>query len=445
MTRLIATPARLVVTAYALAVIVGSLLLLLPIATTQPGSGSVSAAIFTAVSAVCITGLTTVDTATYWTPFGQVVIAALMQIGGLGIMTLATLLALAVRGRLGQRDRQLAAADTHSTHLGDVRQVVGRVVRWFLLLELAVFCFLLVRFRQAYDGDWGTAAWHAFFHAISSVNNAGFALYSDSLVSFATDLWLIGVISGAAILGGIGYPVVFEVWRRWRTPHRWSLHTRLTVAGTVALLAIGFVAFLALEWTNRDTLGPMSVGGKLVGALGGTAFPRTVGFNSIDYASAQEETLLVTSVLMFIGGGSAGTAGGIKITTFLVLAGAMWAEIRGERDAVMSHRSISSHTVRQALTVALGGVALVAGGAMVLMLLAGLPLSLAMFEASSAFATVGLSAGVTPTLDVPSQVVLMLLMFVGRVGPITFATSMALRAQHRHRRYRLPEERPIIG
>lgn len=445
MRRLLATPARFVVLAYAIAVAVGTLLLELPIATRAPGTGPFVDALFTSVSAVCITGLTSVDTATHWTAFGQTVILALIQVGGLGIVTLATLLTLTVRGRLGVRSVKVAQVDTHSEGFGEVRHLLGRIVALFLIVEAIVMASLFVRFRMTYDDTIGDASWHAFFHSVSAVNNAGFSTNSDNLVPYASDLWMISTLSLAAIVGGIGYPVIFELHRRWRRPSTWTLHTRLTLVGSGVLLAAGFVMFLTLEWSNAGTIGAAGWQDKVVAAIGGTAFPRTSGFNAVDYAAVRPETLVGTQALMFIGGGSAGTAGGIKITTFLVLALAMWAEVRGEPDVAVGHRSLASSTIRQALTVALAGVALVMGGTLTLMLSSDLSLNLALFESTSAFATVGLSAGVTPTLDVTGKIVLMVLMFVGRVGPITFASSMALRAGHRHRRYQLPHERPIIG
>ncbi|WP_018154978.1 TrkH family potassium uptake protein [Demetria terragena] len=445
MRALMATPARYLVVAYALAVAIGSILLELPIATQAPGSGPVVDAVFTSVSAVCITGLTSVDTGTHWTPFGQTVILGLVQVGGLGIVTLATLFTVALRGRLRMSDQKAAQADAHADEPGRVRHLVGRIVRLYLLIELVVMVLLFIRFRTTYEHDVAGALWQAFFHAISGVNNAGFSTHSDNLIRYVSDLWIIGVLSLATIIGGIGYPVIFELRKAWRTPSRWTLHTRLTLFGTAGLLALGFVMFLALEWANPATIGGHGWHEKVVAAIGGTAFPRTAGFNAVDYGLVRPETLVGTQALMFIGGGSAGTAGGIKITTFLILAAAMWAEIRGESDVVIAHRSINSSTLRQALTVALSGVALVMTGAVILMLSSDLSLDLASFEATSAFATVGLSANVTPTLDPVGKVVLMVLMFVGRVGPITFATSMAMRSRYRHRRYQLPHERPIIG
>lgn len=436
-------PARIVPVAFLAAIVVGTLLLMLPLSTPGPTRPPVLTAAFTAVSAVCVTGLTTVDTATYWSPFGQAVIMGLIQVGGFGIMTLATLLGMLVGGKVGVRSSLVAQAETHTLNIGDVRHVLRRIAVTMLLFEAAFALVLTLRFRRAYDESWGQALWHGSFHSVSAFNNAGFALYSDNLMSFVADAWIIVPICVAVIAGGIGFPVLFELRRRWRSPRTWTVHTRLTVYGSVLLLVLGTAAFLALEWSNGQTLGPLSFGGKLVGGVAGGVVPRTAGFNSVDYGSITPETLAVNYVLMFIGGGSAGTAGGIKVTTFFLLAYVIWSEIRGERDTNIAHRSISSSTLRQALTVALLAIAAIGIGTMVILLSTSYTLDVVLFEAISAFATVGLSTGITPDLPPLAEITLMTLMYVGRVGTITVATALAYKSRHRH--YHLPEERPIVG
>ncbi|CAG7574163.1 potassium uptake TrkH family protein [Barrientosiimonas humi] len=440
---LLTTPARMVVTAYLSAIAVGTTLLLMPFATVGPGNAPVVTALFTAVSGVCITGLTTVDTGTYWTPFGQGVILLLVQLGGLGIVTLGTLTALFVRGRLGIRDRMAAQRDAHTLSVGDVRLLLARIVRLFLLLELVVVTCLVLRFRFGYDMVWPTALWQGIFHGVSGANSAGFSLWPDSVSRYVGDIMIIGPLCFGIFVGGLGYPVLFELRNKWRKPDSWSVHTRLTVYGSLALFSIGFVSFAAFEWANPGTLGPLSVYDKGVGALAGAVFPRTAGFNSVDYTLISDESMVTHLVLMFIGGGSAGTAGGIKITTFLILLFVMVAEIRGEKDVIFAHRRIPEDVQRQALTIALGGVACVVAGTIALTLFTDQPLNRVVFEAMSAFCTVGLSANVTTGLNAPAQVVLMVLMFIGRVGTITVVTSLAL--NRRHRRYRLADERPIVG
>jgi trk system potassium uptake protein len=436
-------PVRLLPSAFLLAIVVGSVLLMLPVSRADHEAALVMPALFTSVSAVCVTGLITVDTATFWTPFGQWVILGLIQIGGFGIMTLATMLSLMVGRRLGLRNRLLAQAETHTVHPGDVGGVIKRVAAIMAICEVTVAVLITIRFRLSYYDDWATALKHGVFQAVSAFNNAGFSTYSDSLIGFVGDPWVILPICAAVVLGGIGFPVIMELLREFGRPARWTIHTRITVMGSGLLLAVGIVAFLGFEWANPQTLGPMGVGEKLLAGVTGGVMPRTAGFNSVDYATITPETSAFTTVLMFIGGGSAGTAGGVKVTTFFLLAYVIWAEIRGERDVTIAHRSISEETQRQALSVALLGVAAVVIGTLLILMMTSFRLDEVLFEATSAFAIVGLSMGITAELPASAQLVLMVLMFIGRVGTITVASAFALRSRPRF--FRLPEERPIVG
>jgi trk system potassium uptake protein TrkH len=436
-------PARLVVLGFAAAVVVGSGLLSLPLATESGRGAGLVTAVFTATSAVCVTGLVIVDTGTFWSPFGEVVILGLIQVGGFGIMTLASLLGLLVARRLRVRLQLGTQAETKALGVGDVRRVVFGVVRISLVVEAVVAVMLSWRFADGYGHDWGRAAYLGVFHAVSAFNNAGFGLYADSLVRFVNDPLICLPIVAAVIIGGLGFPVLFELRRAWRAPKRWSLHTKITVGVTVALLVGGWVAISAAEWTNPKTLGSLGWGGKLLAGFTHAVMPRTAGFNSLDVAQLNDVTLLVNDALMFIGGGSAGTAGGIKITTFALLAFVILAEIRGEPSVHALGRRLPSGVQRQALTIALLSVALVATSTLVLMALTPFSLDQVLFEATSAFATVGMSTGITAQVGTGGHVILILLMFIGRLGPITAAAALALR--ERTRRYELPEERPIVG
>ncbi|WP_311380731.1 potassium transporter TrkG [Arthrobacter sp. ISL-28] len=441
--RALSHPVRSVPLAFLSVIIVGAGLLVLPISRTGSDPDALMAALFTSVSAVCVTGLITVDTATYWTPFGQGVILGLIQAGGFGIMTLATLLALLVRKSIGLRGQLVAQSETHTLNLGDVRAVLFRVAKIMVMFETAAAIVLTARFWIAYDENPATALWHGTFHAVSGFNNAGFSLYSDNLIGLAEDPWIIIPICAAIIAGGLGFPVIIQLMRGDIKVRQWNVHLRLTIYGTLVLLAAGIALFAAFEWNRNETLGQLSFPGKLLGSLAGAVFPRTAGFNSIDYGAAAPETLMVTNILMFIGGGSAGTAGGIKITTFLVLAFSIWNEVRGRDQVTVAHRSISSSSQRQALSVALLGVAAVVGGTMLLLMFTDYSLEKVLFESISAFATVGMSTGITYNLPPAAEWVLMALMFTGRIGTVTVASALALSA--RPRLYRLPEERPIIG
>ncbi len=436
-------PVRSVPLAFLAVVIVGAAVLMLPASRNGGGVEGMMPALFTAVSAVCVTGLATVDTASYWTPMGQAVILGLIQVGGFGIMSLATLLALLVRRSIGLRGQLVAQSETHTLNFGDVRSVLFRVAKIMAIFEALTATVLTIRFRIAYDDTLGTALWHGVFHAVSAFNNAGFALYSDSLIGFAQDPWIIIPLCVAVIAGGLGFPVLITLLKDGVKVRTWNIHLRMTVYGTLLLLVLGFVLFAAFEWDREQTLGPLSVGGKFLASLAGSVFPRTVGFNSIDYGAATPETLMITNILMFIGGGSAGTAGGIKITTFLVLAFAIWNEIRGRDEVTIAHRAISSSVQRQALTVALLGVAAVTTGTVLLLMFTNFSLEQVLFESTSAFATVGVSTGITGKLPVNAQWVLMALMFTGRIGTITVASALALSSKPKL--FKLPQERPIIG
>ena len=433
----------MVVGGFGLAVLVGTLLLMLPVAQTGIDWTDPVTALFTATSAVCVTGLVVVDTGTYWSTFGEVVILALIQVGGLGTMTLASLLGLAISRKLGLRARVTAATETKAVGLGDVREVVIGVARTSLVVELAVAVVLALRFWAAYDVSPGRAAYLGVFHSVSAFNNAGFALWPDSLVRFATDPWICLPIAASVIVGGIGFPVILELRKRLRTPRAWSMHTKMTLWATGVLLVLGTVVITANEWRNPATLGQLDTPGRLLAGFFQAVMPRTAGFNSVDTGAMYEGSLLVTVVLMFIGGGSAGTAGGIKVTTFVLLFFVIWAEVRGERDVQAFERRIGERVVRQALTVALLSVGLVVAATVVLVEITRMSTHLVLFEVVSAFATVGLSTGITADVGTAGHLVLVLLMFVGRLGPITLVSALALR--ERQRLYHHPEGRPLIG
>jgi potassium uptake TrkH family protein len=436
-------PAQLIVFAFATGVLIGAALLLLPVATAGPERASFTTALFTSTSALCVTGLVVVDTPTYWSSFGQVVILGLIQVGGIGIMTLASLLALLVARRLGLRTRLIAQAETAAAELQDVRRLVSGVVLLSLFFEALAAVVLLLRFWITYDMSFGSAVWHAVFHSISAFNNAGFALWSDSLVQFVTDGWISLTIAGAIVAGGLGFPVWIELRRRILSPHFWTLHMKLTLGLTAVLLTAGVAAVAAFEWSNAATLGPLGTADKLLAAFFQSVTPRTAGFNTIDYGSAEQETLFVTDVLMFIGGGSASTAGGIKVTTFALLFLMVWSEVRGDPHVTAFSRRVPPHAQRQAFSIAFIATVAVAAGTLALMTVSDAAFPDVLFEAVSAFGTVGLSTGITPEWGDYGRIVLIALMFLGRTGPYTLAVALALR--ERKRLYRFPEERPIIG
>ena len=427
----------------------GTALLAAPWSSASGEGTPLSDALFTATSATCLTGLITVDTATHWSAAGQVTIMVLIQLGGLGFMTMASLMALLVGGRMGLRRRLGATAEGRGLDLGDVAWVVRATVLFTLVVELLVALVLTVRFHAGYGYGWGRAAWEGAFHAISGFNNAGFALYTDNVIGFAADAWVLLPLAFALMIGGIGFPVLLEVARRFRAGfdgrprRRWSLTARFTLIGTAILVPAGTAMVALGEWDGAlGHLGSSPI--RLLNAFFAGVSPRTAGFNAVDYADFHPSTLLGTDILMFIGGGSGGTAGGVKITTAAVLVAAIIAEVRGD-DTVISHgRRLGGRVVRQSLAVLAAALALVVGATMALLILAPQFTSdQVLFEVVSAFATVGLSTGITAQLPVAAQLILVVLMFAGRVGPLALAAALAARS--RGRQYDYPEERPFIG
>ncbi|NGN94180.1 TrkH family potassium uptake protein [Nocardioides sp. KC13] len=435
-------PSQIVAVGFAAAILLGTLLLMLPVARTEPGHAPFLTALFTATSAVCVTGLVVVDTPTYWSTFGEITILGLIQVGGIGIMTLASMLALVVFRRLGLRFRLTAAVEHASSGLGDVRSVILGVVGISLVTELIIAIPLTLRFWLGYGSTLERAVYDGVFHSVSAFNNAGFALRSDNLMGFVDDPWICLPIAVAVIAGGLGFPVWLELLQRTKV-RMWSLHTKMTVSGTVGLLLIGTLFFTAVEWSNPDTLGALNTPGKLLAGFFQSTMTRTAGFNSLDYEQMHEGTLLGADVLMIIGGGSAGTAGGLKITTFMLLFFVIVAEVRGQREVEAFDRRIDPRAIRQALTVALLSVGFVVSGTIALLHLVDAPTHRVLFEAVSAFATVGLSANLTYDVPAGGQIVLIAMMFVGRIGPITLVSALALR--DRERLHRFPEGRPLIG
>jgi trk system potassium uptake protein TrkH len=432
----------LVPLAFLAMITLGTALLMLPAATAGTASAPLLTALFTATSAVCVTGLVVVDTPTYWSTFGQVVIMGLFQAGGFGIMTGATLLGLLVAGRLNLGTRLVAQAET-KMGLGNVTAVIKVALAATILVEAVTALALALQLHLHHGYGGREALWHGTFHAVSAFNNAGFSTWSDSLTRFASDPLFIAPLSLAVLIGGLGFPVMYELRRHPLAFSSWSLHTKITMAGSAVLIAAGTLGIGWYEWRNPETLGALDTTGKWVSTLYHAVAGRTAGFSTIDMAATTVETQAINWALMFIGGGSASTAGGIKVTTFFLLGFAVWAEVSGNRDTVAFRRRIPEQSLRLAVTIVLMALTLLAVGTLGLLSVTDFPLQDVIFEAISAAFTVGLSTGITGQMPPAGQAILIVLMFVGRVGLVTVATAIALRT---HRRlYRYPEERPIIG
>jgi Trk-type K+ transport system membrane component len=442
------SPARLALGVFAAVIAVFVALLSLPAATATGQRAPFVDALFTGVSAVCVTGLTTVDTATYWSGFGQAVILGGIKVGGLGILTIASLLGLAVSRRLGLAQRLVAQSEIKASRLSEVGSLLRIVVVTSTSIEVAVAAVLFPRFLTLDDGDSeGTleALWHSVFYAVSAFNNAGFVVHEGGLTRWVGDPWLTLPIAAAVFAGSLGFPVVLVLVRAWRRPATWPVHTKLTLTTTTLLLGVSILLIGAFEWTNPQTLGALEPGTRVLAAVFEGAMPRSGGFATVDVSQMNETTWLVQDVLMFIGGGSASTAGGIKVGTLAVLTLAAVAEARGDRDIEAFGRRIPSASVRLAVTVLLAGLTIVLVATLALLAITGETLDKVLFEVISAFATCGLSTGLTSDPDLPdgAKYLLAVLMYVGRTGTVTLAAALALR--ERGRAFRLPEERPIVG
>ncbi len=433
------SPARLAMAVFAFIILLITSLLLMPFAKAGPGGATFVEALFTATSAVCVTGLTIVDSATYWTGFGHVVIAIGIQIGGLGVMTLASILGLAVSRHIGLTQRMLAASETKSK-LGDVGGLLKAVVIASLSFEFLIALVLfpsIMGLQPTFLGALG----HSVFMAISTFNNAGFVIAPSGLGQFVGN-WAISfpMIVGT-IAGAIGFPVILNISRNPRSPKRWSLHTKLTLVTYFAIWVVAVIVIGALEWNGA--FGDLTTNERVLASLFHGTTPRSSGLSTVDIGSMSEGTWFVMDVLMFIGAGSASTGGGIKVTTFAVLVLAIIAEARGDRDTEAFGKRIPADVHRLAISAAFLGAFLVGLATLVILNLTNQPLSRVLFDVISAFATVGLSTGITPDLPSSAQLILVVLMYLGRAGTMTFAAALALRS--RRRVIRLPEDRPIIG
>lgn len=425
-------------------ILLGTGLLMLPLSHAKGEVTPFLTALFTSTSAVCVTGLVVVDTGTYWSSTGQRIIMALFQLGGFGMMTSATLMGLLVSGSIRLRTQRLLQAETHSLALGDVKSVV-KVVFWVTVVtELALAAVLTLRFGLGYGMPWTEALWHGLFHSVSAFNNAGFSTWSDSVMRFVGDPYVLVPLMLAIIIGGLGFPVLQELMvARERRKPKWSMHAVLTIWGSIALILGGALIIFLTEMDNPKTLGPMAWATKGLAAVFTSVSARTAGFNAVDIGGLTNESLALHFALMFIGGGSAGTAGGIKVTTFFVLVLVVWSEIRGNPDVEFRGRRMAEPVQRQALTVVALGSATITLAMLLILPMTTLPYEKVLFEVISAFATVGLSTGITADLAPGAQFVLIALMFIGRVGVVTLAVAIATNQLRRN--YRYPEEKPIVG
>lgn len=416
------SPPMMLAGSFALLIVLGTLALKLPWSTPQP-IGWLQA-LFTAVSAVTVTGLAVVDTATGFTLFGQMVILVLIQCGGIGLMTFAVVTAVSLGWHISLKNQLLAREALNQTNLSKIFQTARAVL--LLTLTIEALGLLVLWLYWLPDLGWYGALWHGLFYAVSAFNNAGFALASDSLSQFVADPVVNLTITGLFIIGGLGFTVLTELWQR-RRGQRLSVYTRLMLYGTLGLNLSAMAVMALLEWHNPGTLGGLpTVGAKLWAAWFQAVTPRTAGFNSVDLSQLGDASSLLMMLLMFIGGGANSTAGGVKVSTFVVLVLATAAFLRRQPAAQLSGRSIGHDTVHKAMAITVIALMTLFAAVFTLSLTEQAPLLDVLFEAVSAMGTVGVSRGLTGQLSGSGQVVIMALMFIGRIGPLTMAYLLTM-------------------
>ena len=449
------SPARFAVLVFASLILLFTALLSLPAASADGRRLALVDALFTAVSTICVTGLSTVDIATTFSPFGKVVIFIGVNIGGMGVLTLASILGLVISKRLGLRAKLIAASDSNPlrTHggpvnegqtvrLGEVGQLLRTVALSTLLIEGVVALALYPALLLAGIGPL-EALWEAPFYSAMAFTNTGFTPNPGGLEPFADDYILLTILMIAVFLGSIGFPVIYALFKHYWHVRRWPLHTKLTLITTVLLFFAGAAAFLALEFNNPKTFGSMDAWDTTFQAFFLSAMTRSGGFAVVDIGELYGSSLIVGCMLMFVGGGSASTAGGIKVTTLAVLALAVWSEAKGRQSVEAFGRRIPSDVQRVALSVVAWGATIVALSTIVIAQISHAPIADVLFDVISGFATVGLSTGLTAELSDPAVLVMALTIFMGRIGTVTLAAAVA--ATSRSQLYSLPVERPIVG
>lgn len=450
-----ATPARFAIVIFLALVMVFTLLFSLPFATSSGHRAPLVDALFTAVSVICVTGLSTVDMATYWSPFGHTIVFIGVEIGGIGVLTLASILGLVISRRLGLRQKLLAAGDANplrirrgpvaegqAVRLGDTGSLLLTVAISALVIEAGVAILLFPRMLlqgvPVLD-----AAWQSIYISAMAFTNTGFLPTAEGLAPYAGDLWFLSAIMLGVIAGAIGFPVIYVLSRNLRNPRRWSLHVKITLFTFGLLLVLGALAYFVLEFNNPRTFGSMDAGQRVLQSFFLSSMARSGGFSTIDISQLDGSSLLVTDMLMFIGGGSASTAGGIKVTTLAILFLAAFAEARGHDDMEAYERRIPQDVLRLGVSVVLWGATTVAVASIVLQLITDAPLDFVLFDVISAFATCGLSTGFTQNAGDGAQYVLAATMFLGRIGTVTLAAALA--ASQHPKLFTRPEERPIVG
>lgn len=430
-------PAQLIVSLFALCAMAGTVLLKLPIA-TEDGVSWIDAA-FLSTSAITVTGLASVDPGSTFTLFGEIVLMFLMQIGGIGVMCYAVLIYVLIGKRIKFKERLLIQQALNQNSLGGVIRLARSVLIYSFVIEAAAALLLSIRLVPEYG--FGQGLYYSLFHSISAFNNAGLALWSDGLMGFVGDPVMNIVITMLFIFGGLGFTVIADLIyaKRFR---QLSLHSKMMITGTFVINILAMFVIFFLEFNNEGTLAPLSLWEKAAASYFQGVSPRTAGFNTVDISAIEDPTAFFMMMLMFIGAGSTSTGGGIKLTTFLILLLAAITFIRGKKDTVIFRRRLQETTIMKALAIAVTSLLFICMAIFLLTIFEErdfLPLA---FEVISAFGTVGLSMGVTPELSVIGKLIIMFIMFLGNIGPLTLAYTLAKPDQQK---IRYPQEDVLTG
>ncbi|USK36530.1 TrkH family potassium uptake protein (plasmid) [Bacillus sp. F19] len=436
-------PPKILVLGFASIIFIGAILLTLPIATVDGKGLSFLNAIFTTTSATCVTGLVVVDTGSTFTRFGQLVILSLIQVGGLGFMTFATFFAFLLGKRISLQERLLLRESLNNISMEGIVRLAKRILIFTAIIEIVGG--IILSFRFSFDMPIGKAIYYGFFHAISNFNNAGFDLMGEfrSLTPYVEDPIVTLTVCVLIILGGIGFIVLNEIFE-YRKTHRFSLHTKIVLVTSLVLTLTGTVLVFLFEFGNNKTLQPLSYSGKVLASFFQSVTPRTAGSNTLNIPDLTQPTLFLIIFLMFVGASPGSTGGGIKTTTFATLLGTVWSQIKGKEDVNFFRNRIDLYTISKALTVTISGLFLVVIITMMLSITeTGKDFLMILFEATSAFGTVGLSMGLTPELSPIGRILIIFTMFAGRVGPLTIAFAIAMRRKPDTFRY--PKGKIMIG
>lgn len=448
-------PTQILILGFLGVIVIGTILLALPIASRNGQSVGFIDALFTATSAVCVTGLVVVNTFSHWTFFGKTVILVLIQIGGLGVMTLATTFFILLGRKIGFRERLLMQESLNHHSVSGIIRLTRNIFIGTVIIESVGAVLLSFRFIPEYGLMHGI--FKSIFHSVSAFCNAGFDIIGfSSLTDYVTDPLVNLTIIFLIVVGGLGFNVWMDLLRvtkltikKKRNASYWflklSLHTKIVLVVTGILIAFGFVFFLASEGWNDATLGNLSPGGKVLGALFQSVTTRTAGFNTIPLDRMGQDSQFLTVILMFIGGSPAGTAGGVKTVTIGVLYIAVLAIIRAKEEIEIFDRRISMDVIKRALAVIIISLNVVILVTIILSITESTTFINVFFEAVSAFATVGLSLGITGDLSTIGKIIISITMFIGRLGPMTMAVGFAMRHQKKQVTIRKPEEKIMVG